>query len=167
FSVTVNSVARTVNSVVVSGTMVQLTLASAIKYGEIVKVSYVKPATNPLQTAAGGQAINISAQTTINNIINPTKDATAVKITMTISPYHIHRVINIQLQYSSTFSSQDPAMSPQIIRISDISGKLYIEKLVVTGVTNIRVPINLRSGAYNVMIISGGVQMASQKIMVY
>ena len=58
-------------------------------------------------------------------------------------------------------------MSPQIIRISDISGKLFIEKLVVTGVTNIRIPINLKSGVYNVVVMSGGLEMASQKIMVY
>jgi uncharacterized repeat protein (TIGR02059 family) len=167
FSVTVNSVARTVNAVSVSGTKVQLTLGSAIKYGEIVKVSYVKPTTNPLQTATGGQAISISALLAINNIINPTKDATPVKITMTISTYHIHRTVNILLQYSSSFSIQDPAMSPQIVRISDMSGKLFIEKKVVTGVANIKIPLNLRSGVYNVAILSGGVEMASQKIMVY
>jgi hypothetical protein len=58
-------------------------------------------------------------------------------------------------------------MSPQIIRIFDISGKLFIEKSVVTGVKNIRIPINLRSGVYTVVILSSGVEMASQKIMVY
>ena len=167
FSVSVNSVARTVSAVAVSGTNVQLTLASAVKYGEIVKVSYVKPATNPLQTATGGQAISISALQAINNIINPTKDATPVKITMTISTYYIHRTINMLLQYSSSYSIQDPTMSPQILRISDISGKLFIEKLMATGATNLKIPINLRSGVYTVAILSGGVEMASQKIMVY
>jgi hypothetical protein len=167
FSVSVNSVVRTVNAIVISGTKVQLTLSSAIKFGEIVKISYVKPATNPLQTATGGQALSISALQVINNLINPTKDAAPVKITMTISPNHIHRTINILLQYSSSFSIQDPAMSPQIIRIFDISGKLFIEKSVVTGVKNIRIPINLRSGVYTVVILSSGVEMASQKIMVY
>ena len=167
FSVSVNSVARTVSAVAVSGTNVQLTLASAVKYGEIVKVSYVKPATNPLQTATGGQAISISALQAINNIINPTKDATPVMITMTISTYYIHRTINMLLQYSSSYSIQDPTMSPQILRISDISGKLFIEKLMATGATNLKIPINLRSGVYTVAILSGGVEMASQKIMVY
>lgn len=58
-------------------------------------------------------------------------------------------------------------MSPQIIRIFDISGKLFIEKLLVTGVSNIKIPINLHTGIYTVMMFSGGLQMASQKIMVY
>ena len=167
FNVLVNSVARTVNSVLISGSTVQLTLASPIKYGDIVTVSYTKPASNPLQTIAGGQAAGISNQPITNNLINPTKDGVPGVITMTITPNHIHRVINVQLQYSSTFSSQDPAMSPQIMRIVDLPGKLYIEKSLVTGISNIRIPINLRTGIYNVLIISGGVQMAAQKIVVY
>ena len=163
----VNSVARTVSSVAISGNKVQLTLASAIKFGDIVTVSYIKPATNPLQTATGGQAISISAMSTINNLVNPTKDAVPGVITLTITPNHVHGIINVLLQYSSTFASQDPAMSPQIIRIVDLSGKLYIEKLLVTGITNIRIPISLETGIYNVIILSGGVQMASQKIVDY
>jgi hypothetical protein len=58
-------------------------------------------------------------------------------------------------------------MAPQIIRIVDLSGKLFIEKLLVTGISNIRIPINLETGIYNVMILSGGAQMASQKVVVY
>jgi uncharacterized repeat protein (TIGR02059 family) len=68
FSVIVNSAARTVNSVVISGVKVQLTLASAIKSGDIITVSYTKPSTNPLQTASGGQAISITSRTVTNNV---------------------------------------------------------------------------------------------------
>ena len=52
------------------------------------------------------------------------------------------------------------------MRIFDISGKLFTEKLFVTGVTNIKIPINLRTGIYTVIMLSGGLQMASQKIMI-
>ena len=68
FSVRVNSVARTVNAVSVSGTVVMLTLASPVVYGDVVTAAYTRPATNPLQTAAGGQAATISAQTVTNNV---------------------------------------------------------------------------------------------------
>jgi len=47
------------------------------------------------------------------------------------------------------------------MRIFDISGKLFIEKLFVTGVTNIKIPINLKTGIYTVIMLSGGLQMAS------
>jgi hypothetical protein len=139
-------------------------LASAIKFGDIVTVAYTKPATNPLQTATGGLATSISAQSIINNLINPLKDASTVTITMTIFPNHVHKIINVLLAYSSTPST---SLSPEIIRILDISGKLFIEKLLVTGVTNIKIPLNLESGIYTVIMLANGVQMASQKMIVY
>ena len=67
FSVMVNSSARTVSSVAISGTKVLLTLSSPVVYGNVVTVAYTKPASNPLQTASGGQAAPISAQTVTNN----------------------------------------------------------------------------------------------------
>ncbi len=44
FAVLVNSVTRSVNSVAIAGNMVQLTLASPVVYGDIITVSYTKPA---------------------------------------------------------------------------------------------------------------------------
>ena len=69
FSVQVNSVARAVSSVSVSGTKVLLTMASPVVYGNIVTVAYTKPSTNPLQTLAGGQAASMSAQAVSNKVI--------------------------------------------------------------------------------------------------
>ncbi len=71
FSVRVNSTARSVSSVVVSGTKVQLTLSSPVVYGDVVTVAYIKPATNPLQTAAGGQVASMSARSVVNNCTMP------------------------------------------------------------------------------------------------
>jgi len=72
FTVIVNSSARTVNSVAVSGgTKVTLTLASPVVYGDAITVAYTKPATNPLQTSAGGQAASFTAQTVTNNLSAP------------------------------------------------------------------------------------------------
>ena len=69
FAVRVNAVSRTVASVAISGTRVQLTLASPVVYGDVVTVAYTKPAANPLQTTAGGQAASLSAQNVTNNVI--------------------------------------------------------------------------------------------------
>jgi uncharacterized repeat protein (TIGR02059 family) len=164
FNVIVNSVARTISSVVISGTKVQLTLSSAIKYGDIVTVAYTKPVTTPLQSPSGGIAASVSAATVTNNLVNLTKDATPLTVTMTISPNHVHRTLRILLAYSTTPTA---ANSPQIIRITDLSGKLLIEKLLVTGVTNILIPLNLTKGIYNILMSIGGSQGASQKIMVF
>jgi uncharacterized repeat protein (TIGR02059 family) len=81
FSVSVNSTARSVNTVAISGTKVQLTLASPVLYGNVVKVTYTKPANNPLQTAAGVQAESISSQTVTNNVnsVNPVYVSSAIE----------------------------------------------------------------------------------------
>jgi uncharacterized repeat protein (TIGR02059 family) len=68
FSVKVNTVTRSVNSVSISGTKVQLTLASAVAYGDVVTVAYTKPVVNPLQTSSGGQAATLSASSVTNNV---------------------------------------------------------------------------------------------------
>jgi hypothetical protein len=150
--------------VVISGTKVQLTLSSAIKYGDIVTVTYTKPTTNPLQSSTGGIAASVSAGPVVNNLVNSTKDATPLTVTMTISPNHVHRTLRIVLAYSTTPTA---ANSPQVIQVTDLSGKLLIEKLLVSGVTNVFIPLNLAKGIYNVLMSAGGSLAASQKIMVF
>jgi uncharacterized repeat protein (TIGR02059 family) len=164
FSVLVNTVARTVSTVAVSGTEVQLTLSSAIKFGDLVTVNYTKPSANPLKSTTGGVATSISAQTVTNNLTNVTKDATPVTITMTIAPNHVHKILNVLLAYSSTPTID---LSPEIIRIFDLSGNLFVEKLLTTGATSIKIPLNLASGIYSVLMLASNVQMASQKIVVH
>ncbi|MBA7516911.1 hypothetical protein ES705_08960 [subsurface metagenome] len=69
FNVQVNSVSRTVNSVAISGTKVQLTLDSTIVYGDIVTVAYTQPDSNQLQSTTGGMVENMNAQPTTNNVL--------------------------------------------------------------------------------------------------
>jgi uncharacterized repeat protein (TIGR02059 family) len=166
FNVKVNSVATNVVAVSISGNKVQLTLASDIKFNDIVTVSYTRPANKPLQTAAGGIASSISAKSITNNIISPTKNPTTEKIQMTVYPNPVHQIINILFDYSGTFSIQDATMSSQIIRIFDFSGKLFIEKLLEAGILNIQIPINLKPGIYIVQMLSGGLILATEKIIV-
>jgi uncharacterized repeat protein (TIGR02059 family) len=164
FAVLVNAVASPVSSVAISGAKLQLTLASAIKYGDVVTFSYTKPATNPIKVAAGGTAISISGKLAVNNLVNPTKDAASVTINMTLSPNHVHKIVNVMLVYSSTPTA---AISPEIIRIFDSSGKLYVEKKLVTGITNVKIPLNLDSGLYNVKMLGNGIELASKRMVVY
>ena len=163
FAVLVNSAATAVSSVVISGTKVQLTLASAIKYGDLITVSYTKPATNPLQSTTGSAAVSISGQLVTNNLINPTKDA-PITVTLTLYPFYVHNILNVLLAYSATPTA---TMAPEIIRISNLAGTLFIEKYLVTGVTNVKIPLNLRSGIYIVKMLANGLEMASKKIIVY
>ncbi|MBK8881888.1 MAG: DUF4990 domain-containing protein [Bacteroidales bacterium] len=71
FNVQVNSQNRTVKSVSISGTKVRLTLSSGVAFGNIITVSYTKPTSNPLQTAAKGEAANFAPRGVTNNCIDP------------------------------------------------------------------------------------------------
>lgn len=71
FSVHVNSAARSVSSVSISGSKVLLTLSSPVTFGNTVTVAYTKPSTNPLQTSAGGQAASLTSQTVTNRVAAP------------------------------------------------------------------------------------------------
>lgn len=167
FAVSVNSVAVTPTSVAVSGTSVKLTLASAIKYGDLLTVSYIKPTSNALQTTAGGQAVTLSGKSVTNNLINTTKTTTQVTVSMTISPNHVHRTMNALLVYSGNIAALATSVLPELVRITDASGRLFIEKVLVTGIASIRIPLNLRSGVYIVKILAGGLELTSQKMIVY
>ena len=166
FDVRVNSVLRIVNSVTIEGSKVSLTLSSPIEAGNTLNVSYTNPVTNPLQTTDGRIAANTSEQTIINNVINRPNEA-PVSIKMTISPNHINKIMNILLEYSDSILTQIDTLSPEIVRVYDLSGKLYIEQVIGTGVTNIKIPINLMSGIYIVSLTAGGRKITSQKIIVY
>jgi len=80
FQVMVNSEVMTVNSVVVTGTRVLLTLAANVAFGDIVTVAYTKPSVNPIQTASSGQAASINAQAVINNCNNTSNQPPIVTI---------------------------------------------------------------------------------------
>ncbi len=162
FSVKVNSGSRTISSVTLSGTKVSLKLATPVINGDVVTVAYTKPSSNPLQTSEGGQAASFSSTAVTNNVI-PTKEASPADapITMKISSNPVHHILHVSFSYIGT------PVSPEVLRILDLSGKLFIEKVLTTGVTRIWFPISLNSGVYNVVVLSGGVQMALQKIIVY
>ena len=80
FTVKVNTVTRSVSSLAISGTKVLLTLATPVVYGDVVTVAYTKPASNPLQAIAGGQAASLTAQSVTNNCIQPANQPPAVTI---------------------------------------------------------------------------------------
>jgi uncharacterized repeat protein (TIGR02059 family) len=115
FSVQVNSTARSVSSVSVSGTKVLLTLSSPVAYGNTVTVAYNKPSTNPLQTAAGGQAATISAQSVTNRIAAPPPPP---------APVYVSSVVEntapsvIEITYNLALANIVPAVSAFTVQVN-------------------------------------------------
>jgi hypothetical protein len=69
------------------------THASLVVKGDIIKVTYTKPAFNQLQTASGGKAVSITAQTSKNNVTT-VQVTTSPEIIMTINPNPIQGILN-------------------------------------------------------------------------
>ncbi len=124
FNIQVNSVARNVTSVSISGNKIHLTLSSAIKYGDIITLSYTKPATNPVQTALGGQAASISAKSVTNNCIG------------SIPVYSSAVVENstpsiIDVSYNLTLANIVPSTSAFNIRVNSVAR--YVTSVSISG----------------------------------
>src|SRR5690606_3702338 len=69
--VKVNGTGRSVTTVSVSTTKVLLALSSSVNYGDVITLSYSRPATNPLQSTEGTQASSFTDQPVVNNCASP------------------------------------------------------------------------------------------------
>ena len=124
FTVTVNSSARTVSSVAISGTKVLLTLASPVVYGDAVTVAYTKPSSNPLQTAAGGQAASLTAQNVTNNVAAAT-------------PAYVSSVVEnatpsrLEMTYNLTLANIVPAASAFTVTVN--SSARTVSSVAISG----------------------------------
>ena len=114
FSVMVNSVARTVNTVAISGTKVQLTLATPVVNGNVVTVSYTKPTVNPLQTASAGTAASISAQTVTNGV-------TAVVPVYVSSAIASATPALLEMTYNTSLANIVPAASAFSVMVNSVA----------------------------------------------
>jgi hypothetical protein len=79
------------------------------------------------------------------------------KGSITIYPNPAREFINISILESS--------LQPQLLKIFDLSGRLFLESQINSGTTN-KVLINLKSGIYIVQIVSGSIINFVQKLIV-
>jgi uncharacterized repeat protein (TIGR02059 family) len=157
FTVQVNAVARTVNSVTVSGTKVSLNLASPIVFGDVVTISYNVPSVNPIQTLDGGQAAPISTQPVSNNV--PT----------TNSPEYEKLAVKIYpnpAKESFTLRIDEPTLIPDFVQIIDFSGTVLLHEKLDPDLKEFIIPINIKKGTYIVRLDSGKLMVFSQKLIV-
>ncbi len=120
FAVMVNSSARSVSAVAISGTKVLLTLASPVVYGDVVTVAYTRPASNPLQTAAGGQAASITAKQVINNCALISNQPPVITLTSPTKSISFVAPANITIEATAS----DPDGSVSKVEFYDGSIKL-------------------------------------------
>ena len=116
FVVKVATVERTVSSVAVSGSTVQLTLASVVGIGQAVTVAYTAPTTNSatsnnaIQDSAGNDAVSFTATTkTVTNsstadITAPSYSSSAVNTAGTILTLTFDEALNATTAATTAFA---------------------------------------------------------------
>ncbi len=144
FTVMVNSVTRPVNSVVISGTKVQLTLSTPVVSGNAVTVAYTKPSSNPLQTGSGGQAITIGAQTVTNNV-------------SAVSPVYVSSVIQnaspslLEMTYNLALANITPAASSFTVMVNSVART--VNSVVISG-TKVQLTLSTPVVSGNVVTVA-------------
>jgi hypothetical protein len=100
-----------------------------------------------------------------NAVMSVTSQSSTLK-GFVIYPNPVHRIINITIEPSATSATDGAKLSSRYIRIFDLSGKLFIQKLVDPGVSEFQIPINLKSGVYVVHLEQEGVILYSKNLIV-
>jgi uncharacterized repeat protein (TIGR02059 family) len=157
FIVMVNGVKASITSVAISGNTVLLKLAVPVVFGDNVTVSYIKPSSNELKKATGETAVSFSSPQPVKNNCTNMAGNSLKKGSITIYPNPAREFINISILESS--------LQPQLLKIFDLSGRLFLESQINSGTTN-KVLINLKSGIYIVQIVSGSIINFVQKLIV-
>jgi hypothetical protein len=161
FYVMVNSVRRTVKTVLLSGTKVQLTLSSSLLYGDVITVAYTIPSANALRSVPGWYVLSFSAQTVLNNLVGSKSRMAATSNpsgNISIYPNPAISFINVCLPEASS--------KLQIIRIFDSSGRLCQENRLEPDINYLNIPIELKPGLYILKIVDGSVTIINQKLIV-
>jgi hypothetical protein len=165
FAINVNSVPAAISKVEISGARVLLTLGTPLKSGDIVTAGYTKHVISPLQSSSGGVADSFSERAVTNKVIQTT--VPGITMTMTISPNYVHKTLNVKLQYSSLAQELAAAITPEVLRIYDMTDNLFLDIPLTTGTPGIKIPVNLKPGLYIVKIYGNGAEMTSAKIVIY
>ena len=183
FKVRVNSVARNVNSLAVSGTKVILTLVSAVENGDNVTVAYTKSSANPLQTTSGGQAANISSQLVTNDCLSiPGQNDQPLTVIKnepnSFSGFageidsrgsYKQQPVNIYPNPAYDFFNiliKEPTLSPDFIRIINQSGNVVFHNKFDVEIRELQFPLNLITGCYIVQLCKGETTMYTEKLLV-
>jgi uncharacterized repeat protein (TIGR02059 family) len=145
FAVLVAGVSRSVSSVVVSGSTVQLTLASVVGIGQVVTVAYTAPTTNSatsnsaIQDSAGNDAISLASSSVTNSstadITAPVYSSAAVNTAGTILTLTYNEALNATTAATTAFAVTVNTTSVVVnsVTVSGSTVQLALNSIVGTG----------------------------------
>ena len=144
FTVNVNSAARTVSSLSISGTKLLLTIANPVSFGDIITVAYKKPASNSLQNTAGKIATDLPAKPVANLVsdqsitgVTSLDDAIVENIIPQKAPEYLRAVIEngtpniLEITYSEDLADTVPGRAAFIVKVNGTSQQ--VTEVSITG----------------------------------
>jgi uncharacterized repeat protein (TIGR02059 family) len=158
FAVTINSVSVAISSVSISNKKVILILVNPVIYGDVVKVAYKEPATNPLQSVSGAKASSFTIEDVTNNCLDTSSDQNTSAADFSVYPNPAIDNITVSVNIDFTVTLQ--------LKIYDITGRLCMMRNINAGETSSNFSINLRTGLYIVHIVMGRTTLFAQKLVV-
>jgi len=186
FSVLVNSVRRTINSITLSGNRVQLSLTSPVVFGDVLTVAYTV-STNALRSIPGWYVLSFSQQPVLNKCLASTsmkarnfssRDDIAVGNDIISlgsennEPDHssiFTGSINIYPNPATNYinlSFTEPTPENISVAIFDFTGKLCLENIINEGVSEINFPLHLKTGTYIMRISLGKLSLLTRKLII-
>lgn len=115
FEVKVNSIARSVSSLSISGQNVYLNLSGPVLYGDVISLSYTKPSTNPLTCTAGTQAESFTGKAVTNLI-----QAVVAPLNYVSSSIKNISPSQIEVVYDQALSSVAPSLSAYEVKVNSV-----------------------------------------------
>jgi uncharacterized repeat protein (TIGR02059 family) len=160
FVTTINGQKQSIISVSISENVVILTLPVSVEIKDTITLAYNQPATNPLQTPAGGKAATLSQQLVANNVQGlKTGSETIINDgNILIYPNPAREFIRI-----ANFS---PGDNNPVLRLYDFAGKLCQEIRLKDIDKNRKIPIDLKPGFFVAQLVTGTSVRYVQKIIV-
>ena len=145
FAVLVAGVSRSVSSVVVSGSTVQLTLASVVGVSQVVTVAYTAPTTNSatsnnaIQDSAGNDAVSLAATSVTNSstadITAPVYSSAAVNTAGTILTLTYNEALHATTAATTAFAVTVNSATVVVnsVTVSGSTVQLALNSIVGTG----------------------------------
>jgi uncharacterized repeat protein (TIGR02059 family) len=138
FNIVVNSVTKPVTEVNVSGNKVIVKIQDPVAPGDVVKLSYIRPTTNPLQGAGGVLLSSVTGQPVINNQ-NPPKPLFVSSVIENAAPAILEINYNIPLapvippDSSFIVTVNGSAATARNVTISGSKVSLKLQKNILQG----------------------------------
>lgn len=156
FNVLVNSVNTTVTGVTVFGNTVKLDLGSPVTQVDLITISYIKPATNPLQTTAGGKVASFNFKN-VTNLVGG-DEVTPPGLVINLYPNPASEFVHISMPEAS--------LVDYMVRIVASSGKVLYQDMLNIGSIDLKIPLKLNTGFYIVQVLSGNLILNAQTLIV-